>query len=109
MRLSCLSCRAARPTSADPLPLDPDLTSNAVDAKDLETLATQHELADAWKELTKSLPAGTEAAQVHVLGSVQEAVEVVRGAAGEGKRVDALVAGSLHLVGGVLAVADLPL
>ncbi|TNY17987.1 FolC bifunctional protein [Rhodotorula diobovata] len=86
-----------------------DLTSNAVDAKDLETLATQHELADAWKELTKSLPAGTEAAQVHVLGSVQEAVEVVRGAAGEGKRVDALVAGSLHLVGGVLAVADLPL
>ncbi|GAA6056511.1 hypothetical protein JCM3770_006853 [Rhodotorula araucariae] len=81
-----------------------DLTSNAVDAKDLETLATQHELAEAWTELV----AGKEgaAAQVHVLGSVQEAVEVVRGT---GARVDALVAGSLHLVGGVLAVAGLPL
>ncbi|GAA5908446.1 hypothetical protein JCM8208_006198 [Rhodotorula glutinis] len=88
-----------------------DMTSKAVDDKDLETLATQHELAEAWIELSK----GREpSAQVHVLGSVQEAVEVVRGAAGAAAgprdvRVDALVAGSLHLVGGVLAVADLPL
>jgi len=86
------------------------MTSKAVDDKDLETLATQHELAEAWSELTQ----GKESrAQVHVLGSVQEAVEVVRGAAAAGPgnevRVDALVAGSLHLVGGVLCVASLPL
>ncbi|GAA5868554.1 hypothetical protein JCM1840_005487 [Sporobolomyces johnsonii] len=82
-----------------------DLTSNAVDAKDLETLAVQRELAEAWEELTTAHPA-TRKANVHVLGSVQEAVELVRSLEGE---TQALVTGSLHLVGGVMAVADLPL
>ncbi|GAA6028985.1 hypothetical protein JCM8097_001538 [Rhodosporidiobolus ruineniae] len=85
-----------------------DLTSNAVDAKDLETLATQHELADAWKELTSTL---SSSASVHILGSIQEAVDLVRkeAQADEAKDVQALVTGSLHLVGGVMAVAELPL
>ncbi|GAA6005073.1 tetrahydrofolate synthase [Rhodotorula paludigena] len=86
-----------------------DLTSNAVDAKDLETLATQNELAAAWRELVSQLPGAPADAQVHVLGSVQEAVELVRAQADKGERVDALVTGSLHLVGGVMAVAELPL
>ncbi|GAA6013674.1 hypothetical protein JCM10207_004814 [Rhodosporidiobolus poonsookiae] len=86
-----------------------DLTSNAVDAKDLETLATQHELADAWAELTSSLSSSSKA-DVSVLGSIQEAVELVRQEARDGgKDVQALVTGSLHLVGGVMAVAELPL
>ncbi|CEQ40650.1 SPOSA6832_02278, partial [Sporobolomyces salmonicolor] len=82
-----------------------DLTSSAVDAKDLETLAVQRELAGAWEELTTALPAARKA-NVHVLGSIQEAVELVRGQDGE---TQVLVTGSLHLVGGVMAVADLPL
>jgi folylpolyglutamate synthase len=89
------------------LTLPIDLTSNAVDSKDLETLATQHELAEAWAELTSSL---SPKAKVHVLGSIQEAVELVRAEGKEGeKEVQALVTGSLHLVGGVMAVAELPL
>lgn len=77
-----------------------DLTSNAVDPTALSNLTTQHELATAWSDLgATSLP--TEAAQVHVLASIEEAVELVRK---EGVD-DALVTGSLHLVGGVMAVA----
>ncbi|GAA6016067.1 hypothetical protein JCM8202_005400 [Rhodotorula sphaerocarpa] len=89
-----------------------DLTSNAVDAKDLETLATQRELAAAWDELAASLPSSpdTPTAQVHVLGSIEEAIGVVQKAAADHDGdVQALVTGSLHLVGGVMAVADLPL
>ena len=77
-----------------------DLTSKAVDAADLEQMTLQRELATAWKEVSSSL------ATVHVLGSIQEAVELARGVEGE---VEVLVTGSLHLVGGVMAFADLPL
>ncbi|GAA5974729.1 hypothetical protein JCM11641_007243 [Rhodosporidiobolus odoratus] len=82
-----------------------DLTSNAVDPSDLAALATQREIADAWAELTTAL---TPQATVHVLASIEEAVAVVR-KAGEKEDVQALVTGSLHLVGGVMAVAELPL
>ncbi|KDE04362.1 hypothetical protein MVLG_05241 [Microbotryum lychnidis-dioicae p1A1 Lamole] len=100
-----------------------DLTSNAVDQKELEKLTMQHELKDAWKELTR-LPEGKEVqaqvAQVQVLGSIEDAVRMIRGLAGKGEGegegegkvdvdVDVLVTGSLHLVGGVMAVAELPL
>ncbi|GAA5991781.1 hypothetical protein JCM10908_001140 [Rhodotorula pacifica] len=100
------------PPAPAPIPSE-DLTSNAVDAKDLETLATQRELAAAWEELVASLspssPSGP-ATQVHVLASIEEAIYVVRKEAQEsGAEVQALVTGSLHLVGGVMAVADLPL
>ncbi len=45
---------------------------------------------------------------IHVLPSIEHAVKVVRNldASGE-KDVDVLVAGSLHLVGGVIEVAGL--
>ncbi|GAA5869112.1 hypothetical protein JCM3774_003954 [Rhodotorula dairenensis] len=111
--------RQSPPPTPTPTPYSPaptpseDLTSNAVDAKDLETLAIQHELEAAWRELARSLPALCRAAQVHVLGSIEEAIDVVRKEAAEikqdGGEVQVLVTGSLHLVGGVMAVADLPL
>lgn len=45
---------------------------------------------------------------VHVLPSIEHAVRIVRGVDGQDKKgVDVLVAGSLHLVGGVIEVADL--
>lgn len=99
------------PQRSTPVPCE-DLTSNAVDAKDLETLATQRELAAAWEELAATLDSGaTLKANVHILGSIEEAIDVVRHEAAQesGKEVQALVTGSLHLVGGVMAVADLPL
>lgn len=80
-----------------------DLTSKAVDASDLSALTTQHELAAAWSTLTSS---HVPQAEVHVLGSIEEAVKLARAG---GEEVDVLVCGSLHLVGGVMAVAELPL
>lgn len=126
MKISCLArlipppCviprRSRPPPSPSPSPSAPvpceDLTSNAVDAKDLETLATQRELAAAWEELAATMDNGaTLKANVHVLGSIEEAIDVVRKEAAQenGREVHALVTGSLHLVGGVMAVADLPL
>ena len=90
------------------------MTSNAVDAKDLETLATQRELAAAWEELAANVDTNGAAAlkaNVHVLGSIEEAMDVVRKEAAQEsvREVQALVTGSLHLVGGAMAVADLPL
>lgn len=71
---------------------------------DLEQLKTQHQLAAAWEKVTELHP-GTEAV-IHVLSSIEEAVSVVRILEGE---TDVLVTGSLHLVGGVMAIAELPL
>lgn len=85
-------------------PPAPDLTSNAVDPHDLESLQTQHELAAAWTQLVG--PTSSAKTPVRVLGSIEDAVKLARGLAG---KVDALVCGSLHLVGGAMAVADLPL
>jgi len=75
------------------------LTSKAIDPDDLSALATQNALRDAWLRLNPSF----DPEKVHAKGSIQEAVEIARGL---GKR-DVLVAGSLHLVGGVMSVAEL--
>ncbi|KAM0790828.1 hypothetical protein ACM66B_004673 [Microbotryomycetes sp. NB124-2] len=80
-----------------------DLTSNAIDPTDLTKLTVQHELADAWQDLTStSLP--TSSARVDILPSIQDAVELVR----KENVQDVLVTGSLHLIGGVMEVAELP-
>ena len=44
---------------------------------------------------------------VHVLPSIEHAVGIVRGEASNDRPVEALVTGSLHLVGGVIEVAGL--
>ena len=67
---------------------------------ELKELKTQNELADAWRELVPAFPAD----QIHVLPSVEHAIHIVRDQTGP---IDVLVAGSLHLVGGVIEVAGL--
>ncbi|EIM88551.1 FolC bifunctional protein [Stereum hirsutum FP-91666 SS1] len=81
-----------------------DLTTHAIAESDLAQLKTQQDLASAWKALVPSFAASN----VHVLPSIEHAVRIVRGVSGNDKKgVDVLVAGSLHLVGGVIEVADL--
>jgi folylpolyglutamate synthase len=76
-----------------------DLTAHAIDPNDLAALATQRQLRDAWLALNPAF----DAERVHALASIQHAVNIVD-TLGE-KNV--LVAGSLHLVGGVMEVAGL--
>lgn len=80
------------------------MTTLAIPESDLAHLKTQHELADAWSKLLPSFPKEN----IHVLPSIEHAVNIVRrlNASGE-QEVDVLVAGSLHLVGGVIEVAAL--
>ncbi|KAG8880255.1 Folylpolyglutamate synthetase [Tulasnella sp. 331] len=81
-----------------------DLANNTVDQKELAELKTQNELADAWISLVPAFPVD----MIHVLASVQHAVQVVYDLRSEGNvEVDVLVAGSLHLVGGVIEAASI--
>ena len=75
------------------------MTSNAIDPDDLSHLTTQTALKEAWLELQPSFPQE----RIHVLPSIQHAVEVVKTL---GER-QVLVTGSLHLVGGLMEVAGL--
>jgi folylpolyglutamate synthase len=82
----------------------PEFTSASVNPADLETLGTQTELANAWSQVTPAFPKEN----VHILPSIEHAVKLVRRLRGEyDKPVDALVTGSLLLVGGLIEVADL--
>ncbi len=111
-----------------------DLTSVAILPSDLTTLPVQNELSSIWTELVSpisSIPSNTSTpaesgyaklgahTKVHVLPSIEHAVELVEGLIGKGSGeeqsgddrrvdVDVLVTGSLHLVGGVMEVAKLP-
>ncbi|KIK67984.1 hypothetical protein GYMLUDRAFT_36792 [Collybiopsis luxurians FD-317 M1] len=81
-----------------------DLTAVSLPPDDLAQLRTQHQLAEAWSSLIPSFPKE----QVHVLPSIEHAVRIVQQSATKGgAAVKVLVAGSLHLVGGVIEVADL--
>ena len=79
-----------------------DLTAVSIPEDELKYLTVQHELADAWRTLAPEFPSNN----VHVLPSIEHAIRLVRGAE-KGKLVDVLVTGSLHLVGGVIEVANL--
>lgn len=82
-----------------------DLTSRAIETADTSPVKIQSELASGWKSLIPEFPTDN----IHVLPSVEHAIRVVRGIESEAKEggVDVLVAGSLHLVGGVIEVAGL--
>ena len=80
----------------------PDLTSRKIETTDANPLEVQEQLAAAWSSLVPNFP--TE--NIHVLPSIEHAISVVREVGSEGG-VDVLVAGSLHLVGGVIEVAGL--
>jgi folylpolyglutamate synthase/dihydropteroate synthase len=101
-----------------------DLTSNGIDLKDLEELKTQHELASAWSELTSSSSSSSLAqdntittpttSQVHIKASIEESISLARSFLEEeetmgktGEKLQVLVTGSLHLVGGVMTVVEI--
>ena len=81
----------------------PDLTSRAMSTADLVHLKTQHELANAWSQLVPTFPNTA----VHVLSSIEHAIQTVHGLSKSPQKISVLVAGSLHLVGGVIEVAGL--
>ncbi|KAG2349046.1 FolC bifunctional protein [Suillus weaverae] len=75
-----------------------DLTSAAMFTTDNLNLKTQREIEAAWNKLVP-----TYSGTVHVLPSIEDAVEEAR----KTLNVSVLVTGSLHLVGGVIEVAGL--
>lgn len=78
----------------------PDLVSMNTNQEDVDVLAVQKALAEAWKDIDGS-------ASVNVWGSIEDAVKDARGKAAEwGGEVPVLVTGSLHLVGGLLDVLE---
>lgn len=66
---------------------------------DLSKLQTQNTLKEAWLQLVP----GFDPERVKVAGSIQHAVQHVR----QLEHPQVLVAGSLHLVGGMMEVAGL--
>ncbi|GLB33949.1 hypothetical protein LshimejAT787_0108330 [Lyophyllum shimeji] len=79
-----------------------DLTTLAIPEDDLAHLKTQHQLASAWSALVPSFPPS----HTHVLPSIEHAVHEIEKIQSS-EPVKVLVAGSLHLVGGVIEVAGL--
>ena len=74
-------------------------------AEDSDPLKMQKELKQAWLSLVPSFSEDF----VHVLPSIQDAVRTVRDLEGinQTQYLDALVVGSLYLVGGTIEVAGL--
>ena len=77
-----------------------DLAAVSISKDDLDT---QLELAEAWTSLVHTFPKEN----VYVLPSIEHAVGVVREEANNGRPVEVLVTGSLHLIGGLIEVAGL--
>ncbi|KAF9476496.1 FolC bifunctional protein [Pholiota conissans] len=81
-----------------------DLTTKALSDSELAELKAQYALASAWASLFPSFPGEN----IHVLPSIEHAVQVVEKVQiCSGVPARTLVAGSLHLVGGVVEVAGL--
>ncbi|KAJ6598914.1 FolC bifunctional protein [Mycena vulgaris] len=80
-----------------------DLTTLAIPEADLAQLKTQHQLSSVWSSLVPTFPAEN----IHVLPSIEHAVNLVRKLESDAGHATVLVAGSLHLVGGVIEVAGL--
>lgn len=84
----------------------PDLVSMNTNQQDVDTLAVQKALATTWSQIDSS-------AEVHVLRTIEEAIQTARDVArshakhaGADAEVMVLVTGSLHLVGGALEVLE---
>ena len=75
-----------------------DLVSINTNKDDISSLKVQKELATTWDQIDPE-------ADVHVLGSIEEAVARVRDIAGN-REVEVLATGSLHLVGGLIEVLE---
>lgn len=78
----------------------PDLMSANTNPSDVEELKVQKQLAETWQTIDQQ-------ADVSVVKTIEEAVELVRAASLQTQdQVTALVTGSLHLVGGLLEVIE---
>lgn len=82
-----------------------DLTSRVIETADTSPVKVQSELAAGWRSLIPEFPTDN----IRILPSIEHTIRVLRGIESEAKEsgVDVLVAGSLHLVGGVIEVAGL--
>ena len=81
-----------------------DLTTKAIPAADLVQLKTQQALSATWSSLFPDF----DHSHIHVLPSIEDAIrELERISTLSPMPVQALVTGSLHLVGGVIEVAGL--
>ncbi|CAO1619869.1 unnamed protein product [Parajaminaea phylloscopi] len=76
-----------------------DLTNKMVDSTELQTLSVQRELRDAWVEIAGGDARARDA--VEVLPSIEDALSAIPHESQLDQHV--LVAGSLHLVGGVMS------
>jgi len=81
----------------------PDLTTKAISHEELSNLTTQNKLATAWSSLVPEYPQEN----IYVLPSIEHAISQIKKLHGGTCLMKVLVTGSLHLVGGVLEVADL--
>lgn len=73
-----------------------ELTSLNVSKDDVDELVVQKELSNTWKDIDSKTT-------THVCANIEEAINAIRSYDG---KVQVLVTGSLHLVGGVLTVFD---
>ncbi|TLD12460.1 uncharacterized protein PgNI_04358 [Pyricularia grisea] len=89
-----------------------EFVNHTVDAAEVGSLKVQHAFAKKWHELDPNV------GQLKVVGSIEEAIQAVRqlatetttSAAGKGHQrpgeVQALVTGSIHLIGGALEILE---
>ncbi|KAK3693475.1 Mur ligase [Podospora appendiculata] len=79
-----------------------DFVNHQINPKDIEKLTAQHVFAERWSALDPS-------AYVMVVPSIEEAITKARSLAETlegGEKVQALITGSLHLVGGALQILE---
>ncbi|KAK3335297.1 tetrahydrofolylpolyglutamate synthase [Cercophora scortea] len=79
-----------------------DFVNHQINPKDIEKLTAQHAFAERWSALDPS-------ANVMVVPSIEEAITKARNLAEtleDGEKVQALITGSLHLVGGALQILE---
>ncbi len=79
-----------------------DLTTKALSDTELTELTTQKQLAEAWSSIVPGFPQDN----LHVLPSIEHVVNQIKDIGGSSP-VKVLVAGSLHLVGGMIEAAGL--
>lgn len=80
-----------------------DLTTKAIPDGELAKLTTQHQLAAAWSSVLPQYPKEN----IHILSSIEHAIDEIKKINDNSAPIKVLVAGSLHLVGGVMEVAGL--
>jgi len=82
-----------------------DSKSNFLDQGELDSLRVQRDLAEIWGRLSLN----KAPADVHIMASIHQAVDLVaKLGCRSTNHCNVLTTGSLHLVGGVMDVAQLP-